>query len=110
MKPKSRGRLFLKSANPFHWPHLQPNFFTNKEDLIVLREGVKLAIQVGESSAFGKFESRLHSVLYPGCEHLPFRSDSYIDCLIINYASSLQHQVFNEIIQIFLYRLYIFCF
>jgi hypothetical protein len=62
MRPKSRGRIFLKSANPFHWPHLQPMYFTNPKDIVTLREGVKIAIQVGESKAFKKFGSRLHSV------------------------------------------------
>jgi choline dehydrogenase-like flavoprotein len=93
MRPKSRGRIFLKSANPFHWPHLQPKFFSHPDDKVILREGVKMAIQLGESRAFQKFGSKLHNVPFTGCENLPFRSDQYIDCIIRLYASSLQHQV-----------------
>jgi choline dehydrogenase-like flavoprotein len=74
MRPKSRGRIFLKSKNPFHHPHMQPNFYSRQEDLIVLREGIKMALKVGESNAFKKFGAKFHNVPYDGCEHLTFRS------------------------------------
>lgn len=93
MKPKSRGRIFLKSRNPFHWPHLQPNFYSNKEDMIILREGIKIALRVGESPAFRRFGAKFHDVPYLGCESYRFRSDDYWDCCIRRIASSLQHQV-----------------
>lgn len=93
MKPKSRGRILLKTANPFHWPHLRPNFYSNKEDMLILREGIKVALQVGESRAFKKFGTRFHDVPFAGCEGFRFRSDEYWDCCIRRIASSLQHQV-----------------
>lgn len=93
MKPKSRGRVSLKTKNPFHWPHLRPNFYSHKEDLVILREGVKIALQVGESQAFKRFGSKFHDVPFVGCEHYIFRSDDYWDCCIRRIGSSLQHQV-----------------
>jgi len=74
MRPKSRGRLYLKSSNPFQHPHLRPNFYSNREDLIILREGIKIALRVGEANAFKKFGTKFHNVPFVGCEHLPFRS------------------------------------
>jgi choline dehydrogenase-like flavoprotein len=93
LKPKSRGRVSLKSRNPFHWPHLRPNFYSNRDDMLVLREGIKLALKVGESRAFQKFGAKFHDVPYLGCEQYKFRSDDYWDCCIRRIASSLQHQV-----------------
>lgn len=93
MKPKSRGRVFLKTRNPFHWPHMRPNFYSNKEDMLILREGVKMALRVGESQAFRQFGAKFHDVPFVGCESYLFRSDDYWDCCIRNIASSLQHQV-----------------
>lgn len=93
MKPKSRGRIFLKSKNPFHWPHLRPNFYSNKEDMLILREGIKMALRVGESQAFKRFGAKFHDVPFEGCENYRFRSDEYWDCCIRRIASSLQHQV-----------------
>lgn len=42
MRPKSRGRVLLKSANPLHSPVLRPNYFEDPEDVKVLVEGVKM--------------------------------------------------------------------
>ncbi|KAL7038562.1 hypothetical protein ACKWTF_009606 [Chironomus riparius] len=78
MRPKSRGRLYLKSTNPFQHPHLRPNFYSNREDLIILREGIKMALRVGEANAFKKFGTKFHDVPFTGCEHLPFRSGKFL--------------------------------
>lgn len=93
MKPKSRGRILLKTRNPFHWPHLRPNFYSNKDDMLILREGIKIALQVGESQAFQRFGSKFHDVPFVGCENYRFRSDEYWNCCIRRIGSSLQHQV-----------------
>lgn len=41
MRPKSRGRLRLKSRNPFQWPKMQPNYLQHPDDLKTLVEGAK---------------------------------------------------------------------
>lgn len=41
MRPKSRGRLRLKSRNPFLWPIMQPNYLDHPDDLNTLVEGAK---------------------------------------------------------------------
>ncbi|EDS37178.1 glucose dehydrogenase [Culex quinquefasciatus] len=92
MRPKSRGRISLKSKNPFHWPRMEGNFYQNYDDLVVLREGVKLAVRIGESSKFARFGAKLHKTPFHGCEHLRFRSDEYWECCIRRVGTSLQHQ------------------
>ncbi|EAT36071.1 AAEL011806-PA [Aedes aegypti] len=92
LKPKSRGRVMLKSRNPFHWPRMQGNFYQNYDDLRVLREGVKLAVQIGESSKFARFGARLHRTPFLGCEDHIFKSDEYWECCIRRIGTSLQHQ------------------
>ncbi|XP_055603007.1 glucose dehydrogenase [FAD, quinone]-like [Uranotaenia lowii] len=92
LRPKSRGRIMLKSRNPFHWPRMQGNFYENYDDLVVLREGVKLAVQIGESDKFKRFGAKLHRQPFYGCGHLPFRSDEYWECCIRRIGTSLQHQ------------------
>lgn len=44
MRPRSRGRISLKSTNPFHWPRMQPNFYTDKDqsDLGTLVKGIRV--------------------------------------------------------------------
>lgn len=42
MQPKSRGRLRLKSRNPFQWPKMEPRYLSHPDDLKTLVEGAKL--------------------------------------------------------------------
>lgn len=42
LQPYSRGRIKLRSRNPFHWPLLYPNYYTDPRDLPVLVEGLKM--------------------------------------------------------------------
>ncbi|XP_055604865.1 glucose dehydrogenase [FAD, quinone]-like [Uranotaenia lowii] len=92
MRPKSRGRIMLKSVNPFEWPRMQGNFCDDYDDIVVLREGLKLAAAIGESKSFRQFGAKLHHQPFFGCEHLEFRSDEYWECCIRQMGSSLQHQ------------------
>lgn len=41
LQPKSRGRVTLKDSNPLHWPVIDPNYFSNEEDILTLVEGIK---------------------------------------------------------------------
>ncbi|KAJ4430046.1 hypothetical protein ANN_22254 [Periplaneta americana] len=41
LRPRSRGRVKLRSRNPFHTPVLYANYFDDEYDLRVLVEGVK---------------------------------------------------------------------
>ena len=95
LQPRSRGRISLKSTNPFHWPRMQPNYLQDPYDLETLLEGVKLAVRIGEMNGFRKYGSHLHKRPFVGCEHLSFGSDDYWRCCIQGYSSSLQHQVSN---------------
>jgi len=41
LRPRSRGRVKLRSANPFHAPSLHPGYLTDSHDRDVLVEGIK---------------------------------------------------------------------
>ncbi|KAK7595411.1 hypothetical protein V9T40_013236 [Parthenolecanium corni] len=41
LKPRSRGHVKLRSANPLHAPLFYPNYFQDKRDLLTLVEGIK---------------------------------------------------------------------
>ena len=50
LKPRSRGYLGLRSADPKAAPLIQPNFLSEEQDLKILVEGIKLALEVMEQA------------------------------------------------------------
>lgn len=42
MRPRSRGRVLIKSSSPFKWPVLKPNYFGDEFDTHVFVEGIKM--------------------------------------------------------------------
>ncbi|EDS37179.1 choline dehydrogenase [Culex quinquefasciatus] len=92
MRPRSRGRLSLKTTNPFHWPRMEGKFFDHPKDMETMIEGIKLAVQIGESKTFAQFGAKLLRTPFFGCEHKQFRSDEYWRCCVQQVGASIQHQ------------------
>ncbi|XP_044735200.1 glucose dehydrogenase [FAD, quinone]-like [Chrysoperla carnea] len=92
LRPFSRGRVTLKSKNPFHWPIFDANYLSDERDVRVLVEGIKIAVQIGESSSFKKYNSTLHSTPFLGCEQYRFQSDEYWECCVRRITITLNHQ------------------
>jgi len=91
LRPKSRGRLLLRSNNPHQYPLLYHNYFSHPDDLRVLREGVKAAVAVGETTAMKRFGARFHSRPVPGCKTLELFTDEYWECVIRQYTMTIYH-------------------
>ncbi|XP_047033156.1 glucose dehydrogenase [FAD, quinone]-like [Helicoverpa zea] len=91
LRPKSRGFIKLRSNNPLDYPIMVHNYLTHPDDVGVLREGVKAAIAVGETTAMKRFGARFHSKPLPNCKHLPPFTDEYWDCYIRQYTMTIYH-------------------
>ena len=59
LKPKSRGYVKIRSANPLDTPVIQPNFLSEEEDLEILAAGVKKALEVLNASAFNLYRKKI---------------------------------------------------
>lgn len=91
LRPKSRGFIKLQSKNPLRYPLLYHNYLTHPDDVNVMREGVKAAIAVGETTAMKQFGARFHAKPLPNCKHLPMYTDEYWDCVIRQYTMTIYH-------------------
>lgn len=87
LRPQSRGRITLRSADPFVSPAIHANYLASEADLRVLVEGVKLARRLAQAKAFDEF--RGHEIS-PGAEA---QSDAAIAKAIRNSAETLYHPV-----------------
>ncbi|KAI8045070.1 glucose dehydrogenase [FAD, quinone] [Drosophila gunungcola] len=92
LRPKSRGRISLRSRNPFHWPRMEPNFMQHPDDVRAMIEGIEMILKLARSKPMVKMGTRFHDRPFPGCQHLKFASEEYWRCCLRRYGSSLQHQ------------------
>lgn len=57
MRPKSRGRVLIRDSNPLHWPIYKHNYFTEKEDVDTMVEGIKMVSSIFTGTANNIFMS-----------------------------------------------------
>jgi choline dehydrogenase len=61
LRPRSRGTVSLRDANPLGPPKIAPNFLSEEIDRKVMVEAVRKAMEVLQSDALGKFRKRIIS-------------------------------------------------
>ncbi|XP_076665164.1 glucose dehydrogenase [FAD, quinone] [Andrena cerasifolii] len=91
LRPRSSGWVRLKSKNPMVYPDINPNYFTHKEDMDVLVEGIRIAMELSNTTAFQRFGSRPHSIRMPGCHRYPFDTYEYWECAIRHFTFTIYH-------------------
>lgn len=87
LRPRSRGRITLRSADPQDQPRLQPNYFSDPQDRRIAVEGLKLARRMAATPPLSGFVID---------EHLPgsaTASDADIEQYLIEQGGCVSHQV-----------------
>ena len=85
MRPESRGKIELASADPRVPVRIRQNFLATEKDWAVLRAGLRLAREVGQQPALAPFAAR---EIAPG---LDCRSDAEIDAHIRATSITVHH-------------------
>lgn len=86
-RPKSRGTVMATSANPKDLPSIDPRFFSEPDDLRVMREGMRVSREIIAQRAFDDFRGEEFG---PG-KHAT--SDADIDRYIRATTNSVYHPV-----------------
>ncbi len=87
LRPESRGRVGLNSADPFDDPAIFANYLATEEDRRALREGVKMMRKVADQPALAPFRTE---ELFPG---KAVQTDDQIDAWIKGVAETIYHPV-----------------
>jgi choline dehydrogenase len=58
LTPKSKGRIYLRSANPAEAPAIDPAYLSNEEDLVPMCEGLKMVWKLLKSKAFDSYRGK----------------------------------------------------
>ena len=88
LRPKSRGTVKLSSPNYKDAPIIDPNYLSHEEDLVCMRDGIKLARRIGETSPLVE---RKESEISPTLSDLV--SDRDMDQWIQSSANTIFHPV-----------------
>jgi choline dehydrogenase len=87
LRPESRGRIGLRSADPLADPAIFANYLDTEEDRRAIREGFKMSREVAGQAALARFR---------GPEHAPgetVRTDAEIDAWIARTGETIYHPV-----------------
>jgi choline dehydrogenase len=87
LRPESRGRVGLRSADPLADPAIFANYLAAEEDRRALREGVKMMRKVAQQSALGPYISEEYA---PGPA---VQTDAEIDAWIKQTGETIYHPV-----------------
>lgn len=76
-RPKSAGRVSLRSDSPFDSPSVDTGYLTHPDDLEALRRGLKMAREI---AATGPFKTILKGELHPGpsVAHMSCEEEAFI--------------------------------
>ena len=87
LRPESRGKVTLASANPFAAPKIDPNYLATEEDRRALREGLKIGRKVLSQPALSPYRGEEFK---PGAH---VQSDDEIDAYIKATAETIYHPI-----------------
>jgi len=91
LRPKSKGRLWLRDSNPFHHPFIDPNYFSDESDLDVAVAGVRLFQQMLKTDPMKSLDAKLLDTPLPGCAQHEFDSDAYWKCSARQISFTIYH-------------------
>ena len=87
LRPESRGRLTLRSADPFDEPAIDPRYLTDKADREILLDGLKLIREILQAEPFDAYRGR---ELLPG-------SDARSDGELIEHLRETAHSLYHPV-------------
>ncbi|CAK9805391.1 Glucose dehydrogenase [FAD, quinone] [Anthophora plagiata] len=93
LKPKSRGKLELRSIDPADTVKIYANYFTEEEDLKTLLKSIDQIKSLLNTETMKKYGMSLQHFDIPGCRHTKPDSDEYWECNARHIAASLFHAV-----------------
>lgn len=85
LHPRSHGRVSLRSADPFAPVRIQFNFLSDAADLIALRQGCRLGLEIARQKPLDSFRGRQAAPLSGG------ESDADLEAFIRASAITINH-------------------
>ncbi|XP_071448675.1 glucose dehydrogenase [FAD, quinone]-like [Hetaerina americana] len=91
LRPRSKGRIRLRSANPLDKPLIDPNYFSDNEDLEVIVDGILATIELSKTRAMQRYKSVLNTLPIPACARHGFGTRNYWRCATRHITLTIYH-------------------
>lgn len=91
LRPRSKGRIMLKSTNPMKYPLIYPNYFGNYSDIETSIRGIRLLQRLLKTDAMQKMGVKMLDRKAPGCERHLYDSDQYWECYARTFTFTIYH-------------------
>jgi choline dehydrogenase len=85
LRPKSRGSVAIRSADPLAKPVIQPNYMTAEEDAVTIKDGVKIVRRIASQAPLQAYRG---AELNPGEQ---IQSDADLSQWVRQTTSTLWH-------------------
>ncbi|BES96510.1 glucose dehydrogenase acceptor -like [Nesidiocoris tenuis] len=92
MRPKSRGRIWLKSKDPAVYPHVDLGFLRHPDDVKILVKGVEFTKNLTSTIAFKPFHPTLYDKPIPQCAKHGRDTAEYWSCHARHLTITNYHQ------------------
>ncbi|XP_045160659.1 glucose dehydrogenase [FAD, quinone]-like [Mercenaria mercenaria] len=89
--PKSVGTLKLKSADPFDYPLIDPQYLTDKRDIDAYVRAFRLWEKYVSTPSMKKIGASMDKMKLSFCSQYEFRSDDYWECITKHLAYTVYH-------------------
>ncbi|XP_058447541.1 glucose dehydrogenase [FAD, quinone]-like isoform X5 [Malaya genurostris] len=93
IQPRSRGKIRIKSANPYQHPSIETGYLTDRDDLDVVRRGIRIQQKLFETDTFKNFQEEPLILNIDKCNLLEYDSDDYWECYIRHMSTTVYHPV-----------------
>ncbi|KAF2347458.1 Glucose-methanol-choline oxidoreductase N-terminal [Trinorchestia longiramus] len=91
LRPKGRGRVTLKSSDPFAIPDVDPGFLVHPDDEELFLRAIKFCFTIANTNAMKAIGVKWLSQPLRGCDHFVETSKAYWRCFTRQLVSSFYH-------------------
>ncbi|KAK7868461.1 hypothetical protein R5R35_011210 [Gryllus longicercus] len=91
IRPRSKGTLTLQDSNIYSHPIIDPNYFSDPEDVAVIVEGIKRTKEFYTSGPFRQLGAQVYNASIPACAGHAFDTDEYWSCAARWASVSMSH-------------------
>jgi choline dehydrogenase-like flavoprotein len=92
-RPRSKGKILLRSSNPSDDPKIHAGYFTDGRDLDTMLESIEATTVIMQTDVLKSRDARRRRLAVNSCEGFDFDTRPYWECMLRSIATSAFHSV-----------------